>query len=48
LVGVVLSIAVNALMFSQNERAIQAGANVAQGGMTAGLAIDALQQGAEQ
>lgn len=48
LVGVILSIAVNALMFSQNERAIQAGANVAQGGMTAGLAIDALQSAEEQ
>jgi hypothetical protein len=48
LVGVVLSIAVNALMFSQNERAIQAGANVAQGGMTAGLAIDALNSAKEQ
>ena len=47
-VGVILSIAVNALMFSQNERAIQAGANVAQGGMTAGLAIDALNSAKEQ
>lgn len=47
LVGVILSIAVNGLMFSQNERAIQAGAHVAQGGMTAGLAIDALQSAKE-
>ena len=48
LVGVILSIAVNAVMFSGHERAIQAGANVAQGGMTAGLAIDALQSAEEQ
>ncbi len=47
-VGVVLAVMVNALMISQTERAIAAGANVAQGGMTAGLAIDALQEGAEQ
>ncbi len=47
-VGVVLAVLVNALMISQTERAIAAGANVAQGGMTAGLAIDALQQGASE
>ena len=47
-VGCFLTVLTGALMFNQNERALQAGANVAQGGMTAGLAIDALQQGAEQ
>ena len=47
-VGGFLTVLTGALMFNQNERALQAGANVAQGGMTAGLAIDALQQGAEQ
>jgi len=47
-VGCFLTVVTGALMFQQNERALQAGANVAQGGMTAGLAIDALQQGAEQ
>ena len=47
-VGCFLTVLTGALMFTQNERALQAGANVAQGGMTAGLAIDALQQGAEQ
>ena len=47
-IGCFLTVVTGALMFQQNERALQAGANVAQGGMTAGLAIDALQQGAEQ
>jgi hypothetical protein len=47
-VGCFLTVLTGALMFQQNERALQAGADVAQGGMTAGLAIDALQQGAEQ
>jgi hypothetical protein len=47
-VGCFLTVLTGALMFNQNERALQAGADVAQGGMTAGLAIDALQQGAEQ
>jgi hypothetical protein len=47
-IGCFLTVVTGALMFNQNERALQAGANVAQGGMTAGLAIDALQQGAEQ
>jgi hypothetical protein len=47
-VGCFLTVLTGALMFNQNERALQAGANVAQGGMTAGLAIDALQEGAEQ
>jgi hypothetical protein len=47
-IGCFLTVVTGALMFQQNERALQAGADVAQGGMTAGLAIDALQQGAEQ
>lgn len=43
--GALLSVTMAAAMFSQNERALQAGAGVAQQGMTAGLAIEALKGG---
>jgi hypothetical protein len=47
-IGCFLTVVTGALMFQQNERALQAGADVAQGGMTAGLAVDALREGAAQ
>lgn len=44
-IGAAMSLTIAAALFSQNERALHAGAGVAQQGMTAGLAIEALKGG---